>query len=199
MSEWRPVPGFEGRYEVSDDGRVRSFHRGWEGRPLAAYVDGWGYLRLHLFDGDGSCRQYSVHELVALAFIGPRPGGRILRHLDGDPQHNVPSNLAYGTPAENAADTVRMGRTLRGADRPTAKLSEADVHQIRRMYRPGGPATMAMIAEIFGLTRAGVRAVLLGRTWAWLVTPGWSPLVGDMRSERHRKVTFGLAGSGRES
>jgi len=210
MTEWRRVPGFES-YEVSDTGLVRSFHRGWSGRPLSPHTDAWGYLRLQLFPGHGEKPwDCSVHELVALAFIGPRPADMVVRHLDGDPQHNVPSNLAYGTVAENAADTVRMGRSLRGQNAPVVKLTEAAVHAIRRAYVPG-VKTMGTLAAEHGVTRLAVHYMLTGRTWGWLKTDGWSPIMTDMRVERHRinpaprtatgkfKVTYGLAGTGRES
>ena len=54
-----------------------------------------------------------VHQLVLLAFVGPMPEGQLTRHLDGNPQNNVLSNLRYGTALENSQDAVRHGRKRR--------------------------------------------------------------------------------------
>jgi hypothetical protein len=51
-----------------------------------------------------------VHPLVAAAFIGPRPDGMEIRHLDGERFNNAAVNLCYGTPSENARDRVNHGR-----------------------------------------------------------------------------------------
>jgi len=59
---------------------------------------------------DGVPRQRTVHSLVALAFLGPRPPGIQARHLDDDVLNNVASNLTYGTASDNGHDAVRNGR-----------------------------------------------------------------------------------------
>lgn len=118
--EWRPVIGWEGLYEVSDLGRVRSLPRrvigggyGGEairgGRMLNPIVDTGDYRFVAL--SNGGKRKLSVHSLVAAAFIGPRPTPKHeVRHLDGDPSNNTLANLAYGTGAENWDDRRRHGR-----------------------------------------------------------------------------------------
>lgn len=119
--EWRDVVGAEGFYEVSSLGRVRSVDRQVVSRTGVArwfpgvlrtpYVrterGGYPMYSLHV---EGQYRVTPVHTLVAEAFIGPRPPGQVIRHLDGDPLNNVPANLAYGTVTENIHDTIRMGR-----------------------------------------------------------------------------------------
>lgn len=105
--EWRPVSGWPG-YKVSSHGRVRSPHRG--GRVLTPSVNPKsGYSSVGLRSG-GKATWGTVHSLVTKTFIGPRPDGLVVRHLDGDPQNNTISNLVYGTHSENARDTVRHGR-----------------------------------------------------------------------------------------
>jgi hypothetical protein len=60
--------------------------------------------------GRGSKRKIPVHQLVLGAFVGQRPSlDHVGRHLDGDRLRNVPANLAWGTPAENIADSIRHG------------------------------------------------------------------------------------------
>lgn len=104
--EWRSVVGWPD-YSVSNLGRVAS-HKGSEPRVITGgLVD--GYRRVKLY-GESGARFIAVHALVAGAFIGPRPDGQQVRHLDGDRLNNVASNLAYGTHADNMQDRLRHGR-----------------------------------------------------------------------------------------
>ena len=112
---WLPIPGYEGRYDVSDQGRVRSWLY-WFAQPHAHLprilrqtanpVD--SHTMVGLF-ADGRCVTFYVHRLVMLSFAGPLPAGMETRHLDGDPTNNCLSNLAYGTHAENKLDRARHG------------------------------------------------------------------------------------------
>lgn len=119
MSElWLPVPGYEGFYEVSDQGRVRSVDRVIQtrkgpsrrkGRVRRPHVHKQGYLELPLCR-DGEQQMFTVHRLVMLAFVGPRPEGMDICHGDGDKRNNSVSNLRYDTHTENQLDIVRQGR-----------------------------------------------------------------------------------------
>jgi len=111
---WLPVPGYEGFYEASDQGRIRSVpHRTSRGMRGGHILKPGrmpkGYLFVNLSVHGNTKREY-VHRLVAVAFNGPRPEGMQCRHLDGDFDRNVPANLAWGTSSENKFDTVRHGR-----------------------------------------------------------------------------------------
>lgn len=114
--QWRPVVGYEGKYEVSDHGRVRSLDRvettkagvarPLTGRVLVQSTNGRGYLKVTL---RSPARQVYVHTLVLEAFVGPRPEGLEARHHDDVREHNYPSNLVWGTRSENNYDRVRNG------------------------------------------------------------------------------------------
>lgn len=104
--EWRPVPDWPG-YQVSSVGRVLSLKRG-EPLLMTMYLVR-GYRRVSL-SKPGGRRLAGVHSLVAAAFIGPRPDGLEIRHLNGDPLDNVVTNLTYGTRSENMQDRLRHGR-----------------------------------------------------------------------------------------
>lgn len=108
---WRPIPSFP-RHEVSDLGHVRHVK---SGRTLNPYLDTkqkYRYISLYQ-----DCVQYrrSIHSLVLEAFVGPRPDGMDVRHIDGDSSNNALPNLAYGTRSENIRDQVIHGRHARAA------------------------------------------------------------------------------------
>lgn len=107
---WRPVVGYEGLYEVSDIGRVASLPK-WhfrDRRILKSWHDEDGYPSVNLC-ASGSRRRYAMHVLVAEAFVGPRPDGLMVRHLDGKPTNNQPANLQWGTAKENVQDMLAHG------------------------------------------------------------------------------------------
>jgi hypothetical protein len=109
VTQWLPVPGYEGLYQVSDDGQVLSAPRPRaRGGLLKQFDDGHGYPHVTLTRG-GRQKRFGVHQLVALAFIGPRPPGQEVRHLDGNSANPAVSNLAYGTHVENLLDKRRHG------------------------------------------------------------------------------------------
>lgn len=109
--EWRPVIGYEGLYEVSDAGRVRSTRRAGSAGGLRKLhkAKAGGYWIVGLGRA-GRQETRHVHALVMEAFVGPRPPGMEVRHVDGDPLNANLSNLAYGTSSENKRDLLRHGR-----------------------------------------------------------------------------------------
>lgn len=166
---WKPVVGFEGLYEVSDQGRVRSLDRYVEvgrgrrfsaGRVLIPCLAG-GYPRVDLC----SDRRYprNVHVLVARAFLGPTPPGHGALHFDGDKTNNRLANLRYGTQGENAADAARHGHVSRGETHPGAKLTEVEVVEAKRLARRG--CYHREIAERFGVARETIGNIVRGQRW----------------------------------
>ena len=110
---WKPVVGYEGLYEVSDQGRVRSLRRsGTPGRVLAQRQNrGRLYLLVRL-SHNNQRKIKTVHSLVLAAFIGPRPARMETRHLNGDATDNRLANLSYGTSLENSADQRAHGTNV---------------------------------------------------------------------------------------
>ena len=118
--EWRPVPGFEGQYEVSSLGRVRGLARpvtqmSRHGTPFTRLIPARvlrpgkasnGYFTVMLGRTGGS---RCVHELVAEAFHGPRPPGHDTRHKDGSRDNNRADNLEWGTRSQNIEDAIKLG------------------------------------------------------------------------------------------
>lgn len=174
---WRPIPGYDGLYEVSDNGKVRSWRvqgskvrkaerpRFLRQRPRS----GSGYPVVDLwYHGNG--RQEYVHRLVLEAFRGPPPEGAVTRHLNGDRADNRLSNLKWGTERENEQDKIRHGTQARGSRHGMSKLAERDVRAIRRFASGGG--TGREIAARFGVHETTVHDILRGRRWAWLDNDG---------------------------
>lgn len=99
---WKPVKGYEGLYEVSDKGNVRSLnYRGLNGRVHElVLLDVKGYLKVNLWKDD-EMKSHSVHRLVAEAFI-PNPDGKPqVNHKDEVKSNNVVENLEWATSLEN--------------------------------------------------------------------------------------------------
>jgi len=108
--EWRSVPGYEGIYEVSSAGRIRGIRRrGSKGGVLDPYRRKDGYCAVNL-KANGKTRSVTLHSLIALVFLGPRPEGLEVRHLDGDPTNSTVANLCYGSRSENMNDAVAHGK-----------------------------------------------------------------------------------------
>lgn len=115
MTEWRPVVGYEANYRVSSDGQVKSLPRNTtRGGFLRAAIGKQGYPEVSLWLA-GRSRTFKIHQLVAAAFLGPRPEGLVVRHLNGNPADNRLSNLCYGTPEENGLDSVAHGTNRNAA------------------------------------------------------------------------------------
>lgn len=116
MTEWRDIPGHEHRYQVSDQGGVRSLDRlGRDGRrlpgkPVAPTTMPKGYQVVGLTDTAGVVTHMLVHRVVAVAFLGPPPPGQPwVLHGSLGVTFNTPENLRWGTPSDNSYDTVKDG------------------------------------------------------------------------------------------
>jgi len=109
MVEWRPIPGWEGLYEASDEGQVRSLPRKHaKGRILRHGTTHNGYLTV-TFSANGRRAAYTLHRVIAETFLGPLPDGMQTCHIDGDKTNNAAGNLRYATASENEQDKRRHG------------------------------------------------------------------------------------------
>lgn len=115
---WLAVVDYVGAYEISSWGdahsipRIASDGRHLRGVTLKQHLRPDGYFQVTLSLA-GVVRPRLVHHLVAEAFIGPRPEGMEIRHLDGVRTHNWVENLAYGTHADNMQDMLQHGMNPR--------------------------------------------------------------------------------------
>lgn len=121
IEKWLPVTGFEGYYEVSDYGRVRSverkvrdergFYRPIRSRILKQPFSG-GYPSVTLHRHPLPRRKVRVHHLVLETFVGPRPDGQHGCHFDDNPLNNHINNLRWDTPTSNRLDETRNGNNV---------------------------------------------------------------------------------------
>jgi hypothetical protein len=171
-----PIPGYEGFYEASDLGRVRSLpHRvktavtpsGWRispGRVLRA-TQLPGNRHLVTLTREGRRRSWFVHQLVALAFIGPYPPGMQVRHGTAGRGDDRLANLCYGTPAENVADQVRDGTRaiIAGELHHHSKLTLQIIAECRVLHEAG--ESYSALGRRFGVSRTTISAALRGINW----------------------------------
>lgn len=155
VETWRPVVGYEGYYEVSDMGRVRSVERlairknGRPHRVRSAVRKPKALPKGHLavtLVRDTQLRSHTVHKLVLEAFVGTRPEGSMCRHLNGDPADNRLENLTWGTASENQSDAVNHGVHYLAA-RTHCKRGHALAHPNLAPHRGGRRVCLACRRE----------------------------------------------------
>lgn len=166
---WKDIPGYEGRYQASTTGYIRSLDRvlrcgrGGNGLRLmkgrilrSAGQKTDPHLRVVLeHKGSGQL----VHRLVALTFLGPCPAGMEVLHTDGNPLNNDISNLRYGTRRDNILDVLRIGKAWR-------RITAEQALDIRRRLQAGERGRD--IAKSLGVSDSLVSAIKTGRTFGWL-------------------------------
>jgi predicted XRE-type DNA-binding protein len=171
MANRKPVKGYEGYYEVSDDGFVYSLDRVVpfgnstkiiKAKDLKPYVrkrDGRRFVNLKRF-GAGDKR--TIASLVAESFIGDRPEGLYVLHKDDNLADDSLGNLYYGTPVENAADAKKNGREayVCGEKHGNNKLSSEQVREIREMAEF---TKQKDVAKLYGATQSHVSDIVTGK------------------------------------
>ena len=117
IEEWRDIAGYEGIYQVSNLGRVRSLDKvrrngqHWKGRVLKQLLDGKGYSFVHLYaNGKESHVVKRVHRLVAEAFLSNPEGKPEIDHIDADPKNNRIENLRWATHKENMNNPISIAK-----------------------------------------------------------------------------------------
>lgn len=163
---WKDIPRYEGKYQASNLGRIRSltrqitqmsrygtlFTRVMTGRVLrpACSKD-----NPHLFVVLGHGANGSqVHQLVARSFLGPQPQNTDVRHLNGDPQDNRPENLLYGSRTDNILDVFRQGKAWR-------KLTREQAQSIRERLSEGEKG--CILAQEYSVSQSVVSSIKVGR------------------------------------
>lgn len=169
--EWRPVVGYEGIYEVSNMGRVKSLSRTittsvgtkkhWPERILKGRLSRHGYCEVSLSDGTGRNVRKRVHRLVAEAFLDPDPERLVVDHINAVRTDNRLENLRWATPAEN----LQYARDCGNLD--DSERIEASIEVMAKsVMRDDGVVfrSIAEAAESIGVSHQTISNVLLGKT-----------------------------------
>ena len=165
---WRDVVGYEGLYNVSDFGRVKSFHNGKIIIRKPAFSN--GYLKVSLCK-DGSIRTHKIHTLVAKAFI-PNPENKpSVNHIDGNKTNNCVENLEWSTQTENMQHASQIGllkhQGLKGSDDPSSKFSDEDIRYIRENCILGSKNFGAQaFAKMYGVHSKTISRIVHGEHYA---------------------------------
>jgi hypothetical protein len=159
--EWKPVSGYEGLYEVSNFGRVRSLKTGIM---LRLNNRGLEYRSVLLCKKDLANKSLRVHRLVAQAFI-PNPENKpCVNHIDNNPNNNRVSNLEWVTPKENYQHSQMQGRNSMGEKVGTSKLKERDVLEIRKLFETG-QYTKRLLSRMYRVTSTMVFYIVNRKSW----------------------------------
>jgi hypothetical protein len=127
-------------------------------KELPVSLSSFGYHTVHI--GQETVRR---HTLVAETFRGIKPKNKGVRHMDGNPENDHPSNLRWGTQKQNMDDAIRHGTTTAGEKNRHAKLTAIDVIEIRKRRRSG--ETGKGLAAEFGVSQATICDIVKHRTW----------------------------------
>lgn len=186
QERWIEISGTEGRYSVSDMGRVRG-----PLRVLRAAPGNTGYVvvKLRRF---GTRRTCLVHCLVAEAFIGPRPEGHDVDHIDRNRANPSAANLRYRPTRENRADRVSSGN---------CKLTEDQVREILLLERPRTrlgagqrqPNSVGALAERYGVSRAAISSIFTGHRWKHITAPPTHPSTASAAANQNPETVQGEA------
>lgn len=169
MEIWKNIPEWENLYQVSNFGRVRSFDKKCparagkqmlrKGRVLKPTAKGGRYLAVTLANGLNR-KQFFVHDLVLLAFIGAKPTNMQVCHGDDNKLNNTLSNLRYGTAQENTLDAVKNGLKPRGERHGVSKLKNNQILEIRKSNLSNND-----LAKIYGVCSSHIHSIKARRVW----------------------------------
>ena len=174
---WEDIEGYEGLYQVSNLGRVKSLDRYVKarshskefkkGKILKPRISQKGYLTV-LLCKDNIGKEYRIHRLVALAFI-PNPENKLeVNHIDGKKQNNCVDNLEWNTRSENIKHAFAHDlKKIRNSENShLSKLTKVQVAQIRKEYIPYDKnfSTYAL-AQRYGVSAGTINSIVHNKTY----------------------------------
>ena len=161
QEEWKWILGYEGRYEVSNMGRVRSFTRK---NPIIMRVakGTFGHSSVELWNGRETNERRLVHRMVLEAFTGICPHGMECCHNNGIPSDNRIANLRWDTHDSNMKDRTRHGTSCAGERNPASILTESQVKEIKLLH---ATHTNVALGKMFGVRKSTISKIVTGKNW----------------------------------
>lgn len=132
FEEWKDIKGYEGLYQVSDMGRVKSFKKE---KGYILKTNGRPYPGVFLYK-DSTRKRVNVHILVAEAFLDKVEGKNQINHKDANKTNNMLSNLEWSTQRENIHHAINLGLFTVAENNGMSKFSNDEVRTIRLRYKP---------------------------------------------------------------
>ncbi len=124
---WLDVDGYDGNYMVSDRGRVKSV------RFKKILTGGHGRYKCVTISKRGKQKTFNVHYLVAKMFLGDKPFGMEVNHVNGDKWDNSVDNLVYTTRQENIRHSYRIGLNKKKAH--SVKVKDPGLYNLLRLFK----------------------------------------------------------------
>lgn len=168
---WKEIPGFDGKYSISKDGKIRSLYSRWGKRKNPMELSVWqqdkGYKCVKLTRNNGS-KKYYIHKLLAQAFI-PNPENKpCVNHKDGDPTNNKLSNLEWATYSEDQKHAHKSGLNNKdyatGQNNNLSKLTENEVLEIRAAHKLDC-FNYTEMADAYDVSDVTIRNIIKRKTW----------------------------------
>lgn len=171
MDDLKEIPNLPA-YKISRSGDVYSFKKS-KVKKLRPTKTPKGYLRINLSTGERiRGRNFAVHRLVLLTFVGPAPEKHQCCHLNGNPSDNRIENLIWGTCAENHKHITIHGTKPRGVNHPRTTLSEEDIIRIRTVSILGHHGNTARLAKEYNVTKRTIQGIVKRHTWGHVLQKG---------------------------
>ncbi|HFI0463831.1 TPA: NUMOD4 domain-containing protein [Streptococcus suis] len=171
--KWEDIEQFEGYYQVSNFGRIRSCDRYitektgkvnfLRGKPLKNHIGDDGYYKVVLTKNNKP-HYFRVCRLVAKAFIDNPENKPQVNHIDGNKINDHVSNLEWVTVQENITHSIKTGLKPVGEDCVNVKLKEKDVIEIRRLYA-NGEKNQVELAAMYNVTQGNIGFVVRRKIW----------------------------------